>query len=119
MDRNSLPDRCLLALLNYGPNPQMATDPNPYAPPTSVVVSAQHRSATGTLPIAVVSATIALAFIGFTIVLFQSSSASPDRKAAIMFMFNVPALIGMAISSIQSTRISARFGAAAVVDDRG
>ena len=92
----------------------MATDSNPYAPPASVEVLAKPRSVKGSLPIAAVSAAVAVAFIGFTILLLTSSPGSADRKGGMMFMFNIPALVGLVIASTRSTRIGVRFGAAAV-----
>jgi hypothetical protein len=89
----------------------MSPNSNPYAPPEFVGVIAKTRSTNGSLPIAMVSSVVALAYIVLTIVLIQANAA--DRQAGMMFLFNIPVLVGVAFASARSTQIGVRLGVAA------
>jgi hypothetical protein len=89
----------------------MTTDSNPYAPPASAGVLAKHRPIRGSLPIAMTAAAVALAYIVLTIVLFRANDQ--DRQAGMMFILNIPVLVGLAIASARSTQVGVRLGVAA------
>ncbi|TWT80364.1 hypothetical protein CA13_17770 [Planctomycetes bacterium CA13] len=85
-------------------------DPNPYAPPQTACTAAAVRTTYGSLTISGVSAICLVAFIVFTIVLLRSNGG--DRKAGILFLANIPVLLGLVVSTARSTRIGVYFGIA-------
>lgn len=58
-----------------------------------------------------------MAYIGLTIVLYQANAR--DRHGGMMFMLNIPLLLGLAISSVWSTKIGLWFGVAAALAQVG
>ena len=91
----------------------MSANPNPYAAPFSVDRPVQRRPGYGSMGLAFVAAVAVVAYVGFTIVLLGSSP--PDQKGGIMFLFNIPFLIGLVSAATRSTRMAACFGVLAVI----
>jgi hypothetical protein len=89
----------------------MSTDSNPYAPPASAEVLAKHGPIKGSLLIAITAAAVALAYIVLTIFVFRANDS--DRQAGMMFILNIPVLVGFAIASARSTKVGVRLGVAA------
>ncbi len=87
------------------------TEVNPYSPPTIAYAVTRNLNSTGSLAIPVVSGIGALAFIAFTVFLLRTGGV--DRKAGLMFLVNVPVLIGLAVSAVRSRRISVYFAVSA------
>lgn len=90
----------------------MSDDLNPYSPPRSESAS-RGPAGRPRSPVLFIFATLGtIGFIVFTIVLLRSTSA--DRKAGMLFLINIPVLLGMTIALTQSLRSGMRLGLAAV-----
>jgi len=83
-------------------------DPNPYATPLCVDATSIVRIHNRSVVLAAVSSVYCAALISFTVVLLRSSSL--DHTTGMLFLINVPFLMGLVISSTLSTRVGAWFG---------
>ena len=75
---------------------------NPYASPTADSLPETPRAPNGSFALAAVAGAGALAFIGFTLLLLQSSEG--DRKGGLLFLLNVPVIVAVALSALLSRR---------------
>ncbi len=87
------------------------SDENPYAPPTELVF--ESKPSTGSLPLSLVSALGTVAFLAFTMTLFQSSTG--DRIVGFAFLANALLMICLVVAAYRSTRIATFFGSAAII----
>jgi len=90
---------------------------NPYA--TTSVVSERPYDRVGHVSylFAAVAVAAALAYVAFTIVLFFSGPG--DRIGGMMFLTNIPAFIGLAVSAFRSTRVSVHCASAGFLVQSG
>lgn len=84
---------------------------NPYATPSVVSERLERRAARVSHSFTAMAVGAALAYIAFTVVLFFSGPG--DRIGGMMFLVNIPSLIGLAVSAFWSTRVSVYFATAA------
>lgn len=77
---------------------------NPYATPSVVSELPERRAARVSHSFAAMAVSAALAYIAFTVILFFSGPG--DRIGGMMFLVNIPVLIGLAVSAFWSTRVS-------------
>ncbi|MCA9151932.1 MAG: hypothetical protein KDA92_21665 [Planctomycetales bacterium] len=86
-------------------------DTNPYATTFTERDSEPARRATlsGSAAIATVSSFGTLAYVGFSILLLHSSG-SDDRNAGLLFLVNIPVLIGLSTAALRSTQMATRLG---------
>ncbi len=91
----------------------MAAELNPYSPTSEVCSAPIKPKPAGSFLIAGVSAVCALAFTALTIMLLRSGAS--DVEAGMMFMFNIPLMVGLAVSAARSTRFAACIACGAVI----
>lgn len=84
---------------------------NPYVTPSVVSELPERPAARVSHSFAAMAVSAALAYIAFTVVLFFSGPG--DWIGGMMFLVNIPVLIGLAVSAFWSTRISVYCAAAA------
>ena len=87
---------------------------NPYAPTSFTREQIRAQKSTGSIKVALVAGVAVCAYVVFTIVLLRSSP--PDRKSGMMFLANIPVLVGLFIFAFRSTRVAVYFavGAASI-----
>ena len=84
---------------------------NPYAAPQAAGEWYQESRKSHSWLISVVSAGVSLAFIGFTALLLTSTAE--DFSAGLMFLANIPFVVGIPIAAVWSTRKASYFAIAA------